>query len=94
MGRYFHRRWNESRGDDYDSWGGADYFFATDDDLVPTRQVEVCDAGQRLLYDSSHPEDEFGGIGVGPVFRESENGPDFEISATAFESVWVQGRRA
>lgn len=43
-----------------------------------------------MLYDASHREDEFGGVGGGPLFRDSEIESDFEISETVFDGVWVR----
>lgn len=43
--RYYRRRWNETRGDAFSSWGGATYYFEVGEDGWPTRQVEVYDAG-------------------------------------------------
>jgi hypothetical protein len=29
---YFKRYWSESRGDEYDAWGGVMYYFETDEE--------------------------------------------------------------
>jgi hypothetical protein len=92
--RYFRRRWDEARGDEHASWGGATYYFDTDMSLMPSRQVEEYDNGNRLLYDESHPHDELGGLTYARVFPENEDEGVFEISAAEFESVWARGRHA
>ena len=92
--RYFRRRWDESRGDEHASWGGATYYFDTDMALMATRQVEEYDNGNRLLYDESHPEDDHGGLTYVRVFPEDEDEALFEISAAEFDNVWARGRHA
>jgi hypothetical protein len=52
--KYYRYRWNESRGDMYDHWGHATYYF------VVVEQAEVYDNGCVLLHDENHPHDEFG----------------------------------
>ena len=53
--RYFRRSWDESRDDEFAAWGPATYYFETDDALVPSRQIEAYDGGQRLCYDDHIP---------------------------------------
>jgi hypothetical protein len=67
--RWFRRRWEESRGDGFASWGAATYFFEVGPDGRPVRQVEVYDAGPTLRYGPDHPEDEFGQLGQDPSTR-------------------------
>ncbi len=90
--RYFKRRCEESRGDWCDSWGTAAYFFETDQSLVPVRQVEVYDGGQRLCYGRGLVEDEYGRLGEGRVFAGTVDESDFEITASEFEEAWRIGR--
>lgn len=63
---FYRRRWNESRGDEYDDWGPATYYFWTLDGVVE-QQVEVYDSGVILAYDRYHLEDEFGQLTVEPL---------------------------
>jgi hypothetical protein len=58
--RYYRHRWNESRGDAYDDWGHATYYFAVADNGFVVEQAEVYDNGCVLLYDENHPRDDFG----------------------------------
>jgi len=37
---WFQRRWEESRGDQFASWGAATYYFEVGPDGRPVRQVE------------------------------------------------------
>ena len=91
--RYFRREWSESRGDDYDDWGRSIWFFETDDLLLPLRQFEEYANGNRLRYDATHAEDEFGALGQGRVFPDDDDETQYEISADVFEDRWNRGRR-
>ena len=92
--RYFKRRWADSRGDDRDAWGASDYFFETDEELLPIRQIEVYDGGQRLLYSTDHREDDFGGLASVTLAGWDGEAPEkFEISAAEFEAQWARGPR-
>ena len=92
MTRYFRRQWDELRSSDHASWGAATYFFETNNDLTASRQIEVYDAGQRLLYDAAHSEDEHGFLDDGRIFPEDEWPELFEITAREFEAEWKKGR--
>ena len=92
--RYFRRRWDETRGDDHESWGPAVYYFETDAELLAVRQVEEYDNGNRLLYDEKHPEDEHGQLTHSRVFPSEKDEGAYEITATEFENVWSRGPRA
>ena len=56
---YYRRQWNESRGDRYDDWGTATYYFWVQEGAVE-EQVEIYESGVILAYDGHHGEDEFG----------------------------------
>lgn len=86
--RYFRRRWDESRGDQFDHWGPADYLFETDDSMWAIRQVEIYDGGQRRRYGPGHLEDEFGGLAQTPVFASRDEPAEFEITRADFEYEW------
>src|SRR4051812_34097671 len=47
---FYRRRWDETRGDEFDSWGHSLWYFETDDEGWPIRQVELYDAGRVLRY--------------------------------------------
>jgi hypothetical protein len=60
---FYRRRWEESRGDRYDDWGPAVYYFWVEGCVVE-QQVEIYDCGVMLAYDCYHVEDEFGRLTV------------------------------
>lgn len=91
--RYFRRRWDESRGDQFSSWGPAVCLFETDGSLSALRQVEVYDGGQRLRYGPGHLADEFGSLAEGAVFGPQDDPTEYEIASAQFDSEWSQGRR-
>ncbi len=84
--RYFKRRWDEARGDEYGSWGLSTWYLEVGDDDYPVRQVEQYDGGPILTYDKSHPHDEFGALSD-QVIDLDEFKP-FEIDRAAFEIAW------
>lgn len=84
---YFRRRWDESRGDQYDAWGAAIYYFEVGEDGWPLRQVEIYDAGPVLRYGPDHDEDEFGQLGSAQL-DELEDWSSWAISKEAFDKVW------
>lgn len=85
--RWFRRRWDERRGDALDAWGGATYYFEVDDDGVPTRQIEVYEAGPRLRYGPGQEEDAFGRLAHGPLGRD-EDWSEWAISGEDFQAEW------
>lgn len=87
--RWFRRRWEESRGDDYNSWGPATYFFEVGLDGWPTRQIEVYDNGPTLRYGPEHVEDRYGQLGQSRV-DELEDWTSWMIPQQDFERAWVQ----
>lgn len=88
VSRYFRRRWDESRGDDFDIWGCATYYFETAEDGWPVRQVEVYDSGRVLRYGPAHVGDRFGGLGQARL-DEFEDWTEWEITADEFERLWI-----
>lgn len=89
--RWFKRRWDESRGDDFDSWGSATYFFEVATDGWPRRQVEVYDDGPTLRYGPDRVEDEYGGLGQARL-DEFEDWARWEVSRPEFEAAWDTGQ--
>ena len=85
--RWFRRRWEESRGEGFASWGAATYFFEVGPDGWPVRQVEVYDAGPTLRYGPDHPEDEFGQLGQDPLDKVEDWNP-WAITAEEFSQAW------
>jgi hypothetical protein len=86
--RYFKRRWEESRGEGFASWGGVTYYFEIGEDGRPTRQVEVYDSGVRLHYGPDHEEDEYGGLGDARV-DDLEDWSPWAITREEFEQAWT-----
>ena len=87
-GRTYRRRWNESRGDEFDAWGHSVWYVETDDDGWPVRQVEVYDSGPVLRYGPGHEEDRYGGLGRARLAESEEDWGQFVITRDAFELVW------
>lgn len=85
--RWFRRRWEEARADDFASWGPATYFFETGDDGEPVRQIEVYDAGPKLRYGPGREEDQFGQLARGGIDRD-EDWARWAISLDDFQAVW------
>jgi hypothetical protein len=86
MNHYFKRRWDESRGDEFDAWGCSIWVFETDDEFWPVRQIEIYDGGQVLFYDREHLDDGHGGLGDQPL--DPEESEECRISAAEFEHEW------
>ena len=85
--RYFKRTWDESRGDEHDSWGASTWYFEVGDDGHPVRQLEIYDGGTILKYEEGHLDDEFGALGDQSL-DFGEFAP-FEIAAREFETAWA-----
>lgn len=83
---YFKRHWDESRGDTHDDWGTSTWYFETEPDMWPTRQIEIYANGRVLRYDSQHIEDEFGGLSEAAL-DATEFAP-FAIAHSEFEQAW------
>ena len=86
--RYFRRRWVESRGDAWDSWGLCVYLFEVAPDGRAARQIEQYDDGPTLRYGDSHDEDEHGFLTTEP-FVTADWEP-FEVSADTFAAAWAE----
>ncbi len=84
--RYFKRKWNETRGDQYDNWGTSIFFIETDNSGFPSRQIEKYDNGIVLKYGDKKTEDEFGMLGDQDL--DIKEFGEFEISKTEFETEW------
>jgi len=86
--RFYRRRWDESRGDEFDGWCHSVWFFEAGDDGWPVRQVEVYGAGRILRYGPSHQEDRYGGLGEASPYDSGDEWSGFEITKAEFERVW------
>ncbi|UII25050.1 hypothetical protein LVD15_17265 [Fulvivirga maritima] len=86
MKYYFKRHWDETRGDDYDSWGTSDWWFETDETGEVIRQMEFYEAGPVLKYNELYPEDKYGGLSEVPL--DLKEFKDFAITEQDFENQW------
>lgn len=84
--RYFKRRCDEPRRDEFDAWGTSDWYFEFDDEGNPLRQVEQYQNGIVVKYDTTHVEDKYGGLSE--RFLDITNFWEFEISTQEFETAW------
>lgn len=86
---YIKANWNETRGDEYDSWGTSIWFLELDDENFPSRQIEVYQNGKRLKYDKDNFQDKFGMLGDQSMDIDEINGMNgIEITRAEFESEW------
>lgn len=86
MVTYYKRKWNETRGDEFDSWGTSTWYFEVESDGYPIRQIEVYENGNRLKYDSNKTFDDYGGLGDKGI--ELNEFKEFEINRDEFEQEW------
>lgn len=82
---YYKRHWDETRGDQYDSWGDSTYYFEVDESDNPVRQIEVYESGKVLRYSTLHPTDEFGALA--DQFDRAEFA-SYGITKEEFEKIW------
>jgi hypothetical protein len=87
--RYFKRNWDERRGDEHDHWGTSTWYFETEPDMWPTRQIEVYANGRVLRYDHQHIEDDFGKLS--DVALDAAEFAPYAIAQSEFERVWNSG---
>ncbi len=80
------RAWDESRGDEFNDWGTASYWFETANDGGVHRQIEVYASGVVLAYDEAHRTDRYGGLAEGPL--DLVDFAAYEVSAEEFEWAW------
>lgn len=85
--RHFRRWWDQSRGDEFDGWGTATYYFEVGDDGWPVRQVEVYDHGPILRYGPGHEEDRFGFLGQTSLDGFEDWSP-YMVTADEFAEAW------
>jgi hypothetical protein len=89
--RYFRRRWDESRADEWDHWGPSWWLFETDEAGRVLRQLEIYDRGPRLRYDPAHPHDQYGELANVNSLWEAEDWTPWRIELEAFEAEWSAG---
>ncbi|WP_299892393.1 hypothetical protein [uncultured Lacinutrix sp.] len=83
---YYKRNWNETRGDQYDSWGKSIWYFETDNNGEVIRQIEAYENGKLLKYDNQNIEDEFGGLTYQNL--DLTEFLEFSIEKEEFENKW------
>lgn len=86
MKRYFKRKWEETRGDDFDSWGTSTWYFEIRTDGYPVKQLELYENGNRLKYHPDKTFDDYGGLVDQPL--DLEEFKNFEIGKEEFYSEW------
>lgn len=84
--KYFKRKWNEARGDEFDHWGVSLFFIEIDDSGFPSRQIERYENGIVLKYSKNKIEDNYGGLGDQEL--DLKEFKEFEISQSDFEKEW------
>lgn len=84
--KYFKRKWDESRGDEFDHWGVSIFFIEIDNSGFPSRQIEKYDNGIVLKYGKNKLEDIYGGLSDQEL--DLEQFKEFEIAQTDFEKEW------
>ena len=84
--RYFRRYWDENAGGLCAGWGGSHFFFEVHPDGYVARQIELFDNGNRLLYDETSDEDEYGGRST--VSLDFDEYEPFSIDRAEFVNHW------
>lgn len=86
MNRYFKRKWDETRGDEYSSWGTSTWYFELDINGYPIKQIELYENGNRLKY---HPEKTFDDYGsLSDQAMDINEFQHFEIEKAEFDNEW------
>jgi hypothetical protein len=86
--RFYRRRWDNTRGDEFDCWGCSLWYMEIDDQGRPIRQLELYDAGRVLSYDAVHRESRYGSLGQATLNDSGEDWSTFEITDAEFDRVW------
>jgi hypothetical protein len=85
---YFYREWPQSRGDQYDDWGGSKWWLELDEEGYVTRCLQCYESGVELYYSNRHFEDQYGGLPEAALsLAELE---PFRIERSAFEDAVKQ----
>lgn len=87
---YYKAFWDESRCDEFDSWGTCTYYFEVDDDDFVLKQLQIYENGTILKYkDDSILDDEYGGLTDQPLTKEDIELNGFpQISKDEFYNLW------
>jgi hypothetical protein len=92
MLKYVKRHWNETRGDQHDSWGTSWWYFEVAYDGEVTRQVEQYASGALLHYDAKRDVDAYGRLAAVPL--DLSESAYLEIPDQEFEQVWESAIKA
>jgi hypothetical protein len=84
--KYYKRNWNETRGDQYNSWGKSIWYFETNNNGEVLRQIEAYDNGKVLKYNNQNIEDEYGGLADQNL--DLTEFVEFSIEKEEFENKW------
>lgn len=84
--KYYKRKFEEIRGDEYNDWGFATYFFETDNEGFPLRHIEAYENGKILKYSKENDADEFGFLADQQL--DISDFKDFEITEEEFLENW------
>ena len=84
--KYYKRRWDEDRGDEFAEWGSSDWYFEVVPDGTVIRQMEIYDNGTCLRYHADHIEDIYGGLAEKEL--DHSEFARFAITHEEFESAW------
>ena len=86
MNKYFKRKWNETRGDEFDSWGTSIWYFEVGTDCFPIKQIELYENGNRLKYHAEKTFDDYGGLS--DQVLDMDELQSFEIEKAEFDKEW------
>ncbi len=87
---YYKAFWNETRGDEFDSWGSCTFYFEIDKDFV-LKQLQLYENKNVLKYNrDSILDDEYGGLTDQPLTHDDIEMNDFEkITSADFLKMWT-----
>lgn len=85
---YLKRKWDDTRGDQYDHWGNSMWYFETNKYGKVSRQVEEYAIGIRLRYDTEYPSNIYGMLSNAQL--ELSDSEFEKITASEFEKKWAQ----
>jgi tryptophan-rich sensory protein len=86
---YYFKRY--TKDSDNPEWGGATYYFETNDYGLPLRELAVYENGKVFGYDRQHPQDEHGHLPAEPLFERDTDKRAwhaYEITTQEFEERW------
>ncbi len=85
---YIKRKWNETRGDEYDHWGNSIWYFEIDNNGNVKRQVEEYSIGIRIRYDTKFSSDRYGMLS--DVELDLSDNEFKSIPVAEFNNIWAK----